>query len=180
LRPRSRRLPLLALAGLLGLCVLAATISPPASGQSGVEAQQRAADRLRAAIAAESARIAATQDGLADAEQRLAVLDARVDARESELAQAQDRLIRSRIHLTTLQRREAAAKQVLADNLVSSYKAGRPQLVNIVFSSTSFSDLYKRLEFLKRLSENNARILDDTRVARADVARVERRAEVLA
>jgi cell wall-associated NlpC family hydrolase len=69
-----------------------------------------------------------------------------------------------------LQRREADAKRTLADNLVSQYKAGQPQLANIVLSSTSFYDLYQRLEFLKRLSDSNARILDETRDARADVA----------
>jgi cell wall-associated NlpC family hydrolase len=166
LRARSRRLPSIALV----LAAVAAGLSASASGQSDVAGERRAAASLRAAIAAENARIAATRDGLADAERRLAVLVARVDARETELADAQDRLIRSRIRLSMLQRREADAKRTLADNLVTTYKAGRPQLADVVLSSTSFADLFERLDFLKRLSESNARILDDTRDARADVA----------
>jgi len=165
-----RRVLLLVLAALLGAGALVAGSSRPAAGQASLDSERQAADRLRDAVAAESARIAATRDGLADAERRLAVLDARVLERRRELQETQDDLIHARIRLTTLQRREAAAKRELAANLVASYKSGRPQLVSIVFSSTGFADLYERLEFLKRQSESNADILDRTRVARADVA----------
>jgi cell wall-associated NlpC family hydrolase len=161
----ARRFLVLALVVPLGALAVST-----AAGQSDVASQQRTAEQLRDAVAAESARIAATRDGLADAERRLAALDARVERRRGELAAAQDDLVRSRIRLTKLQRREAAAKRVLADNLVDSYKAGQPELVTIVLSSNGFSDLFNRLEFLKRQSRSNARILDDTREARADVA----------
>jgi cell wall-associated NlpC family hydrolase len=161
----ARRFLVLALVVPLGALAVST-----AAGQSDVASQQRTAEQLRDAVAAESARIAATRDGLADAERRLAALDARVERRQGELAAAQDDLVRSRIRLTKLQRREAAAKRVLADNLVDSYKAGQPELVTIVLSSNGFSDLFNRLEFLKRQSRSNARILDDTREARADVA----------
>ena len=161
-----RRLLPFALAALLGALV----VGVPASGQSDIASQQRTADRLRDAVAAESARIAATRDGLADAERRLAALEARVAQRQGELADAQDELVRSRIRLTRLQRREAAAKHVLAANLVDSYKAGQPELVSIVLGSNGFEDLFNRIEYLKRQARSNGRILDDTREARADVA----------
>lgn len=161
-----RRLLPFALAALLG----ALAVGGSASGQSDIASRQRTADQLRDAVAAESARIAATRDGLADAERRLAALDARVERRNGELADAQDELVRSRIRLTKLQRREAAAKQVLAANLVDSYKAGQPELVTIVLGANGFEDLFNRIEFLKRQARSNARILDDTREARADVA----------
>jgi cell wall-associated NlpC family hydrolase len=93
-----------------------------------------------------------------------------VEERQGELAEAQDELVRSRIRLTKLQRREVAAKRELAENLVTSYKAGQPELVAIVLSANGFSDLFNRIEFLKRQSRSNARILDETRAARADVA----------
>jgi cell wall-associated NlpC family hydrolase len=164
-----RRLLLLSLAALIGAGALVGAATQPAAGQASIESERAAADRLREAVAAESARIAATRDGLADAERRLAGLDARVRERQGELQRTQDDLIHSRIRLTKLQRREAAAKRELAANLVAAYKAGQPQLVAIVFSSTGFADLFDRLEFLKRQSESNARILDRTRTARADV-----------
>ncbi len=176
---RSRRLLAVALTAVLGVGALVAGTSPPAAGQAGIDSERQAADRLRAAIAAESDRIAATQDGLADAERRLAVLDSRVRQRTTDLDDAQDRLIRSRIRLTMLQRREVEAKRTLADNLVSSYKAGQPDLATIVLSSNGFADLFQRLEFLKRLAQSNGRILDDTRDARADVVVQTQELEVL-
>jgi cell wall-associated NlpC family hydrolase len=166
MRLLSRRLIPFALAALLA----AALVGDAAHGQSDIASQQRTADQLRDAVAAESARIASTRDGLADAEQRLATLEARVEQRQGELADAQDELVRSRIRLTKLERREVAAKRALAANLVSSYKAGQPELVTIILGSEGFADLFNRIEFLKRQSRSNARILDDTRQARADVA----------
>src|SRR5918995_1315033 len=167
---RLRRLLPIALAVPLGVSALVAGDSPPAAGQAGVADARRAAERLSDAVAAERTRIAMTRDGLADAERRLATLDARVAERRRELADAQDDLVRARIRLTTLQRREADARRVLADNLVDAYKAGRPELVSVVLSANGFADVFERLEFLKRQSRSNARILDDTRRARAGVA----------
>ena len=155
---------------LVALLVLVALPGRPAVGQTGsITTQQRTAEQLRDAIAAESARIAATRDGLADAERRLAVLDARVRDRQTDLANAQNDLVRARIRLTMLERREAAAKRTLADNLVASYKSGRPDLATIVLGANSFTDLFERIEFLRRASDANARLLDRTREARADV-----------
>jgi cell wall-associated NlpC family hydrolase len=165
-----RRLILLLLPALVAAGAVLAATTRPAAGQASLESEQAAADRLRDAVAAESARIAQTRDGLADAERRLAALDARVERREAELQETQEDLVHERIRLTTLQRREAAAKRELAANLVESYKSGRPQLVTIVFSSTSFGDLFDRLEFLKRESESNAKIVERTRVAKAETA----------
>ncbi|MFP5394373.1 MAG: phosphoribosylformylglycinamidine synthase, partial [Gammaproteobacteria bacterium] len=65
-----------------------------------VFAERDAAARLRAQVAAESRRIAATSAGLADAQQRLGALDARVNARLTELRRSQDELVRTRIRLT--------------------------------------------------------------------------------
>jgi cell wall-associated NlpC family hydrolase len=169
-----RRLILLVLAALLGAGALLAGNSGPAAGQASLQA---AAERLRDAVAAESARIATTRDGLADAERRLAVLDERVQEREADLQATQEELIHARIRLTNLQRREAAAKRELAANLVESYKSGRPQLVAIVFSSNSFGDLFDRLEFVKRASESNAKIVERTRIAKAETAEQEQSLE---
>jgi cell wall-associated NlpC family hydrolase len=176
LAARCRRLP--ALAALLAFGALLAS-GPFASGQAGIDGERQAAERLRAAIGAETERITATAAGLARAQRRLGVLDARARARQTQLASTQDRLIRSRIRLSRLQRREATAKRTLSDNLVAQYKAGKPQLVTIVFNATSFEDLYRRLEVLKRLSRNYARVIEETREARDRVAGETRRLEGL-
>ena len=72
----------------------------PAHGQ---ESLRDAAKRLRAAVAAEEARIADTREGLADAERRLAVLDARARKRRQQLFDTQDKLVKARVRLTRLE-----------------------------------------------------------------------------
>jgi septal ring factor EnvC (AmiA/AmiB activator) len=163
---RFRRL--LALAIFLGLGALVAGPNPLASGQSGLESQRQS---LRSRLAAEDARLASTRDGLVVAQRRLASLVVRARDREARLARAQTRLVDERIRLSSLQRREARAKRTLADNLRAQYQSGHPDLVNIVLASRRFSDLYQQVEFARRLSKNNANILDITRSARADSAR---------
>ncbi|HEX8104709.1 MAG TPA: hypothetical protein VF533_18975 [Solirubrobacteraceae bacterium] len=165
-----RRLLPLALALLLAAGVATFSHGPsPAAGQS-LSRERAAAGGLSAQVAAESRRIAATRAGIAEAQQRLAVLAARVKRRWEQLKAAQDQLVRARAKLTRLQRREAAAKHVLADNLANGYKAGRPNFVGVIMSADGFADLLERVEFLKRVSRRNADVLDTTREARAATA----------
>jgi cell wall-associated NlpC family hydrolase len=159
-----------ALAVMVGVGMLATGPGQVASGQGSLEGQKARAQQLRGTVAAENARLAATRGSLAQAQQRLDSLVARVQAREARLAGAQTRLIEARIHLTRLQRREALSQRTLAENLRAQYESGQPQLVQVVLASTRFADLYRQLDMYKRLSKDNARILDATRTARADVA----------
>jgi cell wall-associated NlpC family hydrolase len=167
LRSAFVRLPLL----VLLLAALAAGSTTPASGQTGLEGQRAAAATLKAAVAAESRRIGATQAGLADAESRLVALTARVVERQGQLDRAQNRLVQARVRLTRLQRKEARAKVTLSDNLRTAYETGKPSYVTVVISSRGFVDLLEKLQFIKRVSRRNASILDVTRQARADVKR---------
>ena len=157
--PLRRVLPLAVLAVLLGASV-------PAHGQGSLRA---AAQRLRAAVSAEEHRIAATRAGLADAERRLGVLDARARKRQAQLDATQDRLVRARIRLTRLERKQAQAERLLAENLRASYKAGTPGFVTVVMNADGFSDLIERFEFLRRIARRNASVLGDTRAARVAV-----------
>jgi peptidoglycan hydrolase CwlO-like protein len=157
------------------LAVVAVTVgaSAPAPAQSSLTSQRNAAASLRAQVAAESRRIAATSAGLADAQRRLGVLDARVATRVTQLRKAQDELVRARVHLTRLEQRAAQATNVLSANLIDSYKAGKPNIVTVVLDSKGFPDLINRLNYFRRIASRNARILNIVRTARADVARGE-------
>jgi peptidoglycan hydrolase CwlO-like protein len=138
----------------------------PASGQSGLRDQ---AARLKDQVAAEQAKIDATQDGLATAQARLNDLQARATKRQTQLDDTQSELVRARVHLTRLEKKEAKAQTMLAENLVSAYKGGQPNIVSVVMNSNGFADLIERLDFVKRVANRNARILDFTRDTRADV-----------
>jgi septal ring factor EnvC (AmiA/AmiB activator) len=147
--------------------------SATAPAQSSLSAQRDAAARLRAQVAAESRRIAATSAGLSDAQQRLGALDTRVNARLTELRQAQDELVRIRVRLSRLEKRAAEADRVLSSNLVDNYKAGKPNIVTVVLDSDGFPDLLNRLSYFRRVASRNAHILDYVRTTRSDVAREE-------
>ena len=103
--PRSIRRTISALAVLAGVAALAG----PASAQD-LGSQQAAAGRLQAAVDAESARIAATRDGLADAQRPArGARSAASTQRQAASRRTRDDLVRARVRLTKLQKREAQA-----------------------------------------------------------------------
>jgi peptidoglycan hydrolase CwlO-like protein len=166
----SPRLKLLALALALAGAVVAAALlsSGPATGQTSLSST---AEQLRAAVRAESRKIAATAEGIAAAEARLARLDARVQRRQREATATQDRLIAARVRLTRLERNAENYQRVLAQNLVAAYKTPAPDLLGVAVQSKSFDDLLNQLRFLRDVSKRNATILRDTRMARTAVRR---------
>ncbi len=152
------------------LLVLAALVaggaSTPAHGQTKLRDQ---AASLKDQVAEQQRRIDATQDGLGKAQARLNELQARATKRQTQLDDTQSELVRARVHLTRLERKEARAEKMLAENLVSAYKGGAPSFVTVVMNADGFADLIDRLEFVRRVADRNARILDFTRQTRADV-----------
>jgi peptidoglycan hydrolase CwlO-like protein len=110
---------------------------------------QGTAQSLRAQIAAESRRIAETSDGVARAQQRLAALNGRLQARQQE----------------------KVVTQTLATQLVAAYEGDRPDVINVVMNAHGFADLLDRLEFLKRMGRQDARVLQGARTSHAQVAR---------
>lgn len=153
------------------IVLLAGGVGAPARGQSGLRDQ---AAKLKAAVAAQERKIDATRDGLAVAQARLAVLQTRAARRQTQLDDTQTRLVRARIRLTTLERKEARAERMLAENLVSSYKGGTPNFVTVVMNADGFADLIERVEFYRRVARRNASILDITRDARVETTRQSR------
>ena len=160
-----------ALAATVTVSVLVSAAQAPDPGQASIAAKRAEAARLRSAVAAESARISATANGIADAQRRVAALDARARQRTAQTVDAQNRLVVARARLTALQKAAARADRLLAANLVATYKAGEPQILTVVLDAHGFADLLERVRFYHRVSVTNAHILDDTRRARRRVAR---------
>ena len=167
----SFRLKLAAAASLLAVAAVSVALltGGTASGQT-IAGQQATAAQLRAAVRAESRKIAATAEGIADAENRLAVLDARVQRRQQQAQDTQDRLIAARVRLTRLERNAEAYQKTLATNLVAAYKTPTPDLLGVAVEAKGFDDLLSQLRFLRDISDRNATILRDTRSARLAVA----------
>lgn len=153
----------------------------PARGDlsSRIAASQGEEQRLRDAVAAESARIAATNDGLARAQARLSALQARAERRQAELRRVVTELTRARVRLERLENKYRRAAAALAQNLRADYMSERADLTTVLLNARGFSDLLERMEFLRRVAKHNAEILDDTKTTRAEVLVQARRLRTL-
>ena len=92
-------------------------------------------------------------------------------ARRAEtLAEAGAELARAEARLAGLERTQASAQRLLAAQLVGMYEGGRPQLVDVVLSSTGVEDLLSQLAFARQIGQRDARAVGGVRRARAAVA----------
>jgi peptidoglycan hydrolase CwlO-like protein len=155
----------------VGALLLGTGLTATSAGdlQSRISAGQAATAALRAQVAADSARIGVTSAGLARARARLAGLQSDLDAREAQLRGVQSSLLRARNHLVTVENRLGAAARALAVNLRDNYENGPPSLVSAVVEANGFSDLLERVDFLKRIAAEDARVLGAMRTARVAV-----------
>jgi peptidoglycan hydrolase CwlO-like protein len=162
-----------AVAVVLPVCVAVALGTGSSAGDlsSQISTSKSAAASLRAQIAAESARIRATSDGLNQARSRLAALQSSLVAHEAQLRSVQTSLVAARDHLVELENRLHQATQALAANLVAAYEGSRPDLVSVILNSRGFTDLLEQVNFMQRVGKHDAQIVGNTRAARADVAR---------
>jgi peptidoglycan hydrolase CwlO-like protein len=166
------RLPLRALGLALAVAVLIGATAARSNGdlQSQITASQSAAGALRSAIAAQTASIQSTGQGIRDAGRRLAALQGQVARREAQLAGVQRSLLAARDHLVVLENRLEDATHALAANLLSRYEGTEPDLVTVVLEARGFTDLLEKVTYLQRMAHADAQIVGATRVARAAVA----------
>ena len=175
---RSRgRLVAAMLAAALGLLWL--PVSSPGDLNRDLSERSQTASRLRAAIAAESRRIAATTEGVREARTRLADLQSDLTAREAQLAAVERDVVAARDRLTVLENRLHRAARALTSNLIADYKNPQPDVVTVVLESHGFADALERLNFMRRVQQKNARILGDTKTARTRVLAQAERLRVL-
>lgn len=135
---------------------------------------------LTSDISAYTRRITALQSEITDLQGRQAALQADLDAKRAELARLRGRLREQRMRLTRLRARLEDARAALAVRLVEIYKADKPDLITIVLESEGFAELLERTEFLRRISDQDRRIVDRVRVARADAKATAQRLDRLA
>ena len=139
-------------------------------GRARERALSRAIGQLDGLLSRVNREAAIIQGRLSDAQEEL-------DAAEGRLAGTRAQLERERLRLRRLTRRLAAGRKLLAAQLVNDYKADRPDIVSVVLGSTSFADLLERFEFIRRVQERNARVVERVR---GDLGETRRQARVLA
>jgi murein DD-endopeptidase MepM/ murein hydrolase activator NlpD len=102
-------------------------------------------------------------------------IQADLDAKRAELESLRTELRSERARLMRLRKRFAVTRAMLRTRLVEIYKAGKPDLVTVILNSDGFADLLERSEFIKRISDQDRRIVTLVRDAKADSTRSERR-----
>jgi cell wall-associated NlpC family hydrolase len=147
--------------------------------QTQISAGQSAAQSLRSQIAAETAQINRTTNGLDSARAELAYVQADLDTRISQLRTTQTELLAARTRLLYLENRLLAASDALAANLRQAYEGGKPSLMNVILQAHGFAQLVEQVSFLQRVGNQDAMIVGATRTARAAVLREADRLGVL-
>ena len=185
-RMRLSRLGLLFAVALLPLALWAALPvlsdgsprSRAASLSSKIEQKRRAIQQkkgrehvLSTTVARYSQKIGSLQSDITVLERRQVRIQGDLDAKRAELARIQEDLRQERIRLARLRARLAEARVALADRLVQLYKADKPDVVTVVLNANGFADLLDRTEFMQRVSDQDARIIDRVRTARADATK---------
>lgn len=155
----------------VGAIALGTVVPAGADLNSKIDANADRAEALRAAVAAESARIRQSTRGLARAQRRLSQLKAETDAQRADLARVRGEFVRARDRLTRLVNLQRNATDALTANLQTAYRTPKPDIVSVIMNAHGFNDLLEQADFLKRVAERNARIMDIARTSRAAVTR---------
>jgi murein DD-endopeptidase MepM/ murein hydrolase activator NlpD len=180
------RLLIVAVSAPLLVWALLPMVSSGASIQDKIQSKQREIERhkgkervLASDIAAYTKRIDVLQSDITTLQAKQVRLQADLDAKQAELARIQDRLRRERLRLSRLRARLAEARAALATRLVQLYKADEPDIVTVVLSANGFEDLLERTEFMKRVSDQDGRIIARVRVARLEAIATAKRLDAL-
>ena len=161
----------------VALCAAASVAILLAAGPAGadlnsqIKSKADRAERLRAAVASESAKIRSSAGGLAAAQRRLRGVQADVGTAQAKLDRVERDLVRARDRLTRLVKRQQRATDALRANLQTAYRNPQPDLVSVVITAEGFIDLLEQGEFFKRVARQNAKIMDAARDSRAVVTR---------
>ena len=106
---------------------------------------------------------------------RQAAIEADLSSKRAELTTIQRELRSERARITRLRARLVEARAALSERLVYLFKADEPDVVTVVLESEGFADLLQRTSFMQRVSQQDARIIDRARDAKADAEAAEKR-----
>jgi len=172
--------------------VLWALLPLPSSGESKQQELQSLQDRINRArdkigrkrgtervlttqISSYNRRIRRLQGRIGALQNRQQRVQADLDDKRAELESLRSDLRSERARLVRLRARLNETRAQLRLRLVESYKAQPPDVVTVVLNSDGFTDLLERTEFLRRISDQDRRIVTTVRDAKIDSVASERR-----
>jgi murein DD-endopeptidase MepM/ murein hydrolase activator NlpD len=98
-----------------------------------------------------------------------------LDAKRAELESLRGELRSERARLVRLRARFTETRAQLQVRLVEIYKAQPPDVITVILNSDGFSDLLERTEFIRRISDQDRRIVANVRAAKRDSVASERK-----
>ena len=134
---------------------------------------------LTSDITAYTRRINRLQGRIGTLQRRQGELQADLDAKRAELVQIQMRLREERARLARLRARLIVTRRALSKRLVEMYKADKPDVLSVVLNSEGFADMLSRGEFIRRIADQDRRIVMIVRDARVDAKRTADRLDEL-
>jgi murein DD-endopeptidase MepM/ murein hydrolase activator NlpD len=177
------------LACLLAPALLWAVLPLPSEGQRLADKIDRARDEVQRKkgtervlsndIAAYSEKIGGLQDKIGTLQARQSRIQADLDAKKAELVKIQSDLRDERARLTRLRERLKETRTQLAVRLVEIYKADKPDLLSVILNSDGFADLLERGEFIRRISDQDRKIVLIVAAAKEDAQKTEARLDAL-
>jgi murein DD-endopeptidase MepM/ murein hydrolase activator NlpD len=163
---------------LVAACALAIAGSP-ASGQDLQTQLQHKKDRLEQAhqhADVLSSTIQKYGDQIDDLIGQIAVLRNRAAVVQQHLTEKQGELHNDRVRLAELHKHLHRSLGALRNRLVDIYRSGQPDLLTVILDSSGFNDLVARYDYLKRIEEQDAHVVNSVRNLRNEtrdtVARV--------
>jgi murein DD-endopeptidase MepM/ murein hydrolase activator NlpD len=169
MRPRIVLLTLLAFAplALWGAVPLVADAGKAERLGAKISKTQRKVQRLKSREGALTTNIERVSASISRLQRRQDVLEADLERKKAELLRLRDDLRRTRARLARLRSKLATSRVVLSRRLVEIYQAGRPDFVTVVLNSKGFADLLERGEFMRRISDQDNRVITAVRLAKA-------------
>jgi murein DD-endopeptidase MepM/ murein hydrolase activator NlpD len=170
----------------LSLWLFVPVLSDGAPLSSRIEEKRQQIERKRdrervltTTISGWTRRINTLQDNITQLQTRQVRIEADLTSKRAELDRLQDLLREERIRLVKLRARLAESRAALSERLVELYKADEPDVVTVILEADGFADLLERAEFMQRVSEQDARIIDRVRTAKDAAVAAERRLDRL-
>lgn len=176
-RPPIRPTAAAVLVCLLSLVAVIVSATSPAARaadagrlQQRIGAGQSRVSGLSGSVQAAGKRVSGLGSQIAVLERQISAIQIDLDAKRAQLLTLQRELSTARAKLLRLQAAERRDQIVLSGQLVGSYEAARPDLVNVVLESTGFANLLERLAFAQRIGDHDAQIVGQVRASRRAVA----------
>jgi murein DD-endopeptidase MepM/ murein hydrolase activator NlpD len=129
---------------------------------------------LTSQISLVTGRIRALQDDLERTSDRLTIIAADLSIRRNKLAALTLRYRLQTVRLHRLRRELAAAELAADQRLVAIYQEEDPQVVDVVLSARSFTELLDQLDYLQEIGRQDQAIASQLSTAKTNVAAARR------